>query len=169
MKETVYRNDWSHLAFAIGGLFVGSLLEKNSIDESKKSRAEKDNPEDVEEVCEEIALLLEEWEPDDSCETEGDYMQDLAEYLDEHTDWEVDVCPDTPEGVPDILIGDLLALELKLGLKKGERDRLVGQCAGYSRLWVTWAIIIDASDNKVGRLIDLLEDKGLEQIVVWKF
>ena len=137
--------------------------------DAKKSRAEKDDPEAVKEVCDEISALLEKWEPDEECETEDDFTQDLATYLNEHSDWEVEVYEDTPEGIPDILIGDLLALELKLGLRKGERDRLVGQCAGYSRLWVTWAVIIGASENKIGRLVDLLEDKGLENIAVWKF
>jgi len=96
-------------------------------------------------------------------------VDDLADYLQDNMDWEIEVAPDTPEGQPDILIGDLLALELKIDPSKNERDRCVGQCAGYSRLWVTWIILIDASASTVGRLEDLLADKGLDRILVWNF
>lgn len=34
----------------------------------------------------------------------------------------------TLHGIPDILIHNRLVLELKVSSKKGERDRLVGQC-----------------------------------------
>jgi len=93
----------------------------------------------------------------------------LAAYLDENTDWEIEVYPDSPEGKPDILIGDLIALELKINPSKNETNRCIGQCAGYSRLWITWMVIIDAPSSKIGRLEELLIDKGLEQILVWNF
>lgn len=169
MPDNSNNPNWSHLAWAIGGAAIGSLWVKNQVDESKKSRAERDNPDEVEEMCLEIGELLEDWEPDEECETEDDYMQDLAAYLDEHSEWEIEICPHSPEGKPDILIGDSLAIELKINPNKVERDRLIGQCAGYSRLWATWAVIVGAGDNKIGRLVDLLEDKGLEQISVWSF
>jgi hypothetical protein len=163
------KKDYSHLYWGLGGVAAGFMLSRSQLEASKRSRAEIDDPDLVEKVCEEIAELLEAWEPVDDCETENDFVNDLADYLDENSDWEIEVTPSTPEGKPDILIGDLLALELKVDPKKGERDRLVGQCAGYSRLWVTWMVLINTSESKVGRLIDLLEDKGLKNIDVWVF
>lgn len=161
--------NWSHLAWAVGGLIAGSWLARNEIEESKKSRAELDYPEAAEEAYDEIGELLDDWEPDEDCETEKDFTEDLAAYLYENTNLEIEICPDTPEGKPDILIGDLIALELKINPSKNERNRYIGQCAGYSRLWITWMVIIDAPQSKIGRLEELLVDKGLEQILVWNF
>jgi hypothetical protein len=162
-------HNWSHLVWAIGGLMAGSWWARNQIEESKKSRAELESPVEAEEAYSEIRDLLDEWESNPDCETEYDFTQDLADYLEANTEWEVEVCPDTPEGQPDILVGDIIALELKVNLSKSERDRCIGQCAGYSRLWITWMVIIDASANRVGRLRELLKDKGLEHIEVWDF
>ncbi len=134
--------DWSHLILAIGGAWVGTRIEKGRVAELRKSRAEIDDPAGVQEVCDEIGDLLECWEPHESCETEDEFTQDLAGHLINNSEWEIEFYPSTPEGKPDILVGDLLALELKVRLRKGERDRLVGQCAGYSRLWVTWALLL---------------------------
>lgn len=159
----------SHLIWALGGVATGIYLSRNQLETSKKSRAEIDDPDGTEEVCEEIAELLEKWEPSDDCESEDEFTQDIADFLSENCEWEIEVYPDSPEGKPDILVGDLLALELKVSLDKSERDRLIGQCAGYSRLWVTWAVVINASESSLGRLVDLLEDKGLEHITVWGF
>jgi len=39
---------------------------KNQQEEGKKSRAEKDKPEAVEELCEAIGPVLDDWEPDDA-------------------------------------------------------------------------------------------------------
>ncbi len=89
--------------------------------------------------------------------------------MDANTDWEIEVYPNSPEGNPDILIGDLIALELKINPSKHETNRCIGQCAGYSRLWITWMVIMDAPSSKIGRLEELLIDKGLEQILVWSF
>lgn len=160
---------FGHLAAAFGGLLLGYGLHNYQVEESKKSRAERDNPHEAEAAAFDVAEILDAWEPYDSSETEEDFTQDLAEYLEENCDWEIEVFPNSPEGKPDILIGDLVALELKVGLNKSQRDRLLGQCAGYSRLWVTWAVIIGASESELGRLEDLLEDKGLENISVWGF
>jgi hypothetical protein len=167
--ENQVKQNWTPLVWAVGGIIAGDWLARNRITESKKSRAEIDYPEDTEEIYEEIGELLNQWEPEVDCETEEDYMQDLAIYLDRNTEWEVEVQPHTPEGKPDILVGDLLALELKTDLSKNERNRCIGQCAGYSRLWITWMIIINTSSSKIGRLEELLSDKGLEQIEVWSF
>src|SRR5262245_6219500 len=135
---------FTHLAIAAGGVFAGKLWAEAQADEAKRSRAERDYPDDLRDLCEEVAPLLDDWEPDENCEGEDDFTDDLVDYLEANCDWEIEVRRDTPDGCPDILIGDLLALELKINPGKSESDRLVGQCAGYSRRWATWAIVIDA-------------------------
>lgn len=167
--ENKENQNWSHLTWAVGGLIAGSWLARKHIEESKKSRAELESPEDAEEAYQKIGELLDDWEPDVDCKSEEDFTQDLADYLAANTDWEVEICPTTPEGKPDILIADLIALELKVNPSKNERNRCIGQCAGYSRLWITWMVIIDTPSSKIGRLEELLIDKGLEQIIVWDF
>lgn len=157
--------DSSHLILAIGGAMAGAWWIKNEIAEGKKSRAEKDYPEEVAEICEEIGELLDDWTPI-NCKSENDYTQDLFDYLEANCDWEIEIYPNTSEGIPDILIENLLALELKVNPNKAERDRLITQCLGYSRQWVTWAVIIDASASKTGKIENLLADKGLEYILV---
>lgn len=163
------RTNWSHLAWAIGGAVVGSWLARSQADDAKKSRAELDDPDGAEDVYNDVRELLNAWEPNPECDTEDDFTHDLAEYLNENSDWEIEVYPSTREGKPDILIGDLLALELKCAPSKGEFDRAIGQCAAYSRQWITWLVIIDASASEIGRVRDLLLDKGLDQIEIWHF
>src|SRR5574341_602497 len=114
--------NWSHLAWAIGGAVVGSWWARTQADEAKKRRAELDDPEGAEEVYNDIRGLLDAWEPDDGCETEDDFTHDLAGYLNDKSDWQIEIYPSTREGKPDILVGDLLALELKCDPSKGEQD-----------------------------------------------
>lgn len=123
-------------------------------------------------VCEVIGELLEEWAPSDR-ETEDQYTASLFRYLnrkldemDLEVDIDVEMQPDTEHGCPDILINDMLALELKVAPNKAERDRLIGQCSGYSREWVTWAILIDSPLHEIGELERLLEAKNLHYIEV---
>jgi hypothetical protein len=168
MNENNARPKFSHLLWGVGGIATGAYLASSSKRKSLLSRSEIDYPDDVNEVKQEIASLLEKWQPEEF-DSESDYTDDLFDFLTENSEWEIELYPDSPEGKPDILIGDLLALELKVNPGKSERDRLIGQCAGYSRQWVTWAIIIDSPESKVGRLVDLLKDKGLDHIEVWSF
>ena len=81
--------DFSHLLLTIGGAMIGSWWVKNEIEEWKKSRAEKDDPQSVEEVCIEIAELLEQWQPDEGCESEDDFTKSLVNYLDENSNWKL--------------------------------------------------------------------------------
>jgi hypothetical protein len=172
-----------HLLWAAGGLLTGAWWVKNQHDEAKKSRAEKDDPDGVEEVCNAFGPILDQWEPE-HFETEDEYVEDLFNYLvddtdeseeedeteeDEETDFEIETRPNTPEGQPDILIDDRLAIEVKVNLSKAERDRLIGQTAGYSREWVTWIVLINTSESRVGALERLLAAKGLEHILVFAF
>lgn len=161
--------DHSNLVWAVGGALAGVLWANHKVAEAKKSRAEREHPDEVEDVCNEIYKLLEDLELSGNSTVEDDYVRLVANYLDENCEWTVELWPKTPEGSPDILVGDLLALEFKYDPNKAERDRCVGQCAGYSRLWVTWIMLLDAPDSRVGRLEELLIDKGLEHIAVWNF
>lgn len=159
----------SHLVWAVGGALAAALWANHKASESKKSRAERDYPDDVAEVCRDIYELLENLELSGDSTDENEYVRLVADYLDDNSEWEIELWPRTPEGTPDILIGDLLALEFKFNPNKSERDRCVGQCAGYSRLWPTWIILIDTPESSVGRLEELLADKGLEHISIWNF
>jgi hypothetical protein len=169
------QQSYGHLLSAVGGLLVGAWWVKNENEDAQKSRAEREDGEGVEEVCEAVAPVLDAWEPHDQ-ECEDDYTADLFEHLraecleDEDCCVEdVYMCPNTREGQPDILIDDHLVLELKVNPNKSERDRLIGQCAGYSREWVTWIVLIDTPQHKVRELETLLKDKGLERILVFSF
>lgn len=169
------QSPYNHLVWATGGALVGAWWIKNQTEESQKSRAEKEDAERVESVCEEIADVLDAWEPED-LESEDDYTEDLFEYLgtecvddEESALEEISMCPDTPEGKPDILIDDCRVLEVKVNPNKAERDRCIGQCAAYSREWVTWIVLIDSPMHKVREMEQLLEDKGLGRILVFSF
>src|SRR6266853_3979003 len=147
-----------HVLWGAGGLLAGAWWVKNQADEAKKSQAEKDDPNGVAQLCEEVVPVLDDWEPDDR-DCEKDYVEDLYQYLcneyikdpDSFAD-EIELRPDTREGVPDILVDDRLAIEVKINPNKAERDRLVGQCAGYSREWVTWIVLIDTPARRVRAL-----------------
>jgi hypothetical protein len=92
--------------------------ERAAFWQARKSRAEREDPDGVAAICEEAAPVLDDWEPED-----------------------IDLRPPTLEGVPDILIDDRLVMEVNRKLNKAERDRQVGQCAGYSREWVNLGCI----------------------------
>lgn len=159
----------NHLAVALGGMVIGGLLAASKGNGEFRSRAHEDAPDEVEEVILEVGELLDEWEPDEDCESEDDFVNDLAAYLEEATGRDVEVTPATREGFPDILIDGLLALELKVAPGRNERNRLLGQCTGYSRLWPTWAVLIDSPPSAVNDFRQLIADSRLEQILVWDF
>jgi len=160
--------DLSHLLAGLAGAAVGVSVVNSQIEEAKKSRAERDNPEEVREVCTEVGYALERWEPEEY-ETEDDFVSALASYLNDETGFEIEEHPDTHEGQPDVLVEDCLAIEVKISLRKSERDRCVGQCAAYSREWVTWIVVLDEAASVTGDLENLLADKGLEHIRVFPF
>ena len=166
---------FKQLACILGGGALGAFLLKNHYDEARKSQVEKDDPAGVRWLCDLIGGVLEDWQPR-GYDTEDQYAKALYRYLNRELDEidledpvDVELCPDTERGIPDILINDQLVLELKVNPNKAERDRLVGQCAGYSREWVTWAIVIDLPLHEVGELERLLAAKGLHYIEVISF
>jgi hypothetical protein len=162
--------NFDHLFIAAGAFLTGAWWVKNQTDEAKKSRAEREDPDHVEEICSAVGPILDAWEPQ-GCSNEGEFVEALFDYLDSEIadDWEIEMCPGTPEGKPDLLIDDCLALEVKISPGKSECDRVVGQAAGYSRRWVTWIVLIDTSASRVGTLESLLKDKGLDRILIFDF
>jgi nicotinate-nucleotide pyrophosphorylase len=60
---------FSHLIALIGGFAIATWAARESLAESKKSRAELDRPEEAEEAFKKTAEILDDWEPVD-CETE---------------------------------------------------------------------------------------------------
>jgi hypothetical protein len=153
----------------LGGL-VGAAIIQGHHDERKKSQAEKDDPAGVEELCEIVGELLNDWEPP-FYETEDEYTDDLHDYLDGELDPNYSLVKrrTTIRGIPDVLINKQLVLELKVDPVKSERDRLIGQCCEYSRSYVTWAIVIDMDEDRVEELRGLLQAKSLNYIDVIPF
>ena len=112
----------------------------------------------------------EEDDEDDDDDDEDDEEDDEEDDNDEDEEDDLVVCrPSTPYGTPDILIDDRLVLELKVNPNKAERDRLIGQCCGYSKEWVTWAVVIDMPPASVKELEGLLKAKSLHYIEVIPF
>lgn len=163
------RDDFEHLWWPADDSFTGAWWVNNQLEESELSQAERDDPEGVREICEGIAGVLDKWRPDIECETANDFIFDLAGYLEENIEWDVEIQPDTSHGQPSILLGDKLVLELKVNPDKGERGRVASQCAGYSKRWVAWVVLVSANAGTIGQFSNLLTDKGLRRILVWHF
>jgi len=171
------QEDLKRLGCALAGGLVGAALLEHHHDEGKKSQAEKSDPEGVEWLCDLTGNLLDDWEPR-YYSTEDEYTEALYRYLnrelpdaldEDDPDVTVEMRTSTLYGIPDILFNDSLVLELKVNPEKGERDRLIGQCCGYSRQWVTWAIVIGMPQHRVRELEDLLAAKSLHYIEVIPF
>jgi hypothetical protein len=164
------------VALTLGGL-AGAAVIQSHHDEQRRSQAERDDPHGVEWICDLVWELLDDWEPPDY-RREDEYTDDLARFLREELRRErgddgrrirVIKRTQTLYGIPDILIDDRLVLELKVDPRETEKDRLVGQCCKYSQEWVTWAIVIDMPEEKVEKLVALLEAKSLNYIEVIPF
>jgi len=156
------------------GALAGAAIFQSHHDEKHKSRAERNDPEGTQWICELVWDLLDNWEPG-VFDCEDHYTEDLFEFLSEAIEDELEegdpqvsikMRRNTLHGVPDILIHNRLVLELKVTSKKSERDRLVGQCCEYSRGYVTWAILMHWPDDRLKKLEDLLESKSLNYIEV---
>lgn len=158
-------NRW--IIAGIAGAFLGAWWTNEKFSRKTKSRAELEDPEFLEEVRSKITNLLDDFEGD--IESEDQFRDALASFLESKAEFEIEVAPDTPHGKPDILVEDALALEIKLDPSKAEFDRLIGQCARYSREWDTWILLVDSPDSKVGDFERLLFDKGLSYLPVIVF
>jgi hypothetical protein len=164
------------VALALGGI-AGAAIIQGHEDEKRKSQAERDDPSGVEWICDLVWNLLDDWEPPDY-EREDDYTDDLVQFLRHELRSErgddgrrISVIKRTRTfcGIPDILVDDRLVLELKVDPRETEKDRLVGQCCKYSQEWVTWAIVIDMPEERLDKLVALLEAKSLNYIEVISF
>lgn len=164
------------VALALGGI-AGAAIIQGHHDEKRKSQAERDDPSGVEWICDSVWDLLDDWEPPDY-EREDDYTDDLLQFLRHELRGErgddgrrINVIKRTKTlcGIPDILVDDRLVLELKVDPRETEKDRLVGQCCKYSQEWVTWAIVIDMPEERLDKLVALLEAKSLNYIEVISF
>jgi hypothetical protein len=164
------------VALALGGI-AGAAIIQGHHDEKRKSQAEKDDPDGVEWICDLVWDLLDDWEPPDY-EFEDDYTDNLVQFLRHELRGErgddgrrISVIKRTKTfcGIPDILVDDRLVLELKVDPRETEKDRLVGQCCKYSQEWVTWAIVIDMPEERLDKLVALLEAKSLNYIEVISF
>ena len=164
------------VALALGGI-AGAAIIQGHHDEKRKSQAERDDPSGVEWICDLVWNLLDDWEPPDY-EREDDYTDDLVQFLRHELRGErgddgrrISVIKRTRTfcGIPDILVDDRLVLELKVDPRETEKDRLVGQCCKYSQEWVTWAIVIDMPEERLDKLVALLEAKSLNYIEVISF
>jgi hypothetical protein len=167
-------DDGKKVFIALVGALTGAAIVQNHYDEKRKSRAEREDPGGAQWICDLVWRLLDDWEPGDFPH-EDDYTDDLFDFLNQALEEEleegdpdvtVEMRRDTLHGIPDILVNKKLVLELKLASKKTERDRLVGQCCEYSRGFVTWAILMHWPDDRIEKLIDLLEAKSLNYIEV---
>ena len=156
------------IAGAVGAI-AGSWWKSVQIEESKKSRAEREDPDFVDEVCSKVNDLFDDLEILEDMEDEDDFRDLLANCLNEETDFEIQVAPSTQFGKPDILIDGTLALEVKYNPSKTEMDRCIGQCANYSREWVTWIVLYDTPNSQINYLSDVLIDKGLSNIPIISF
>jgi hypothetical protein len=76
------RPKFSHLLWGVGGIATGAYLASSSKRKSLLSRSEIDYPDDVNEVKQEIASLLEKWQPEEF-DSESDYTDDLFDFLTE--------------------------------------------------------------------------------------
>lgn len=164
------------VALALGGI-AGAAIIQGHHEEKRKSQAERDDPSGVESICDLVWNLLDDWEPPDY-EREDDYTDDLVQFLRHELRGErgddgrrISVIKRTRTfcGIPDILVDDRLVLELKVDPRETEKDRLVGQCCKYSQEWVTWAIVIDMPEERLDKLVALLEAKSLNYIEVISF
>jgi hypothetical protein len=164
------------VALTLGGL-AGAAVIQSHHDEQRRCQAERDDPHGVEWICDLVWELLDDWGPP-AYGREDEYTDDLAQFLREELRRErgddgrripVIKRTQTLYGIPDILIDDRLVLELKVDPRETEKDRLVGQCCKYSQEWVTWAIVIDMPEEKVEKLVALLEAKSLNYIEVIPF
>ncbi|MBL7996876.1 hypothetical protein JNM05_16035 [bacterium] len=155
-------------AGAVGAL-AGSWWKSNQIDEGKKSRVEREDSDFTDEVRTEINELLDDLELLEDMDDEDDFRDTIADYLKKHSEYEIEVTPNTQFGKPDILIAGTLALETKYNPSKVESDRCIGQCANYSREWATWIVLYDTSESRIQYLHDVLQDKGLDNIPIISF
>jgi hypothetical protein len=160
----------SNVAVFLGGTLAGLSLAAWLRAERRRSRAEREDPEGTRRVFQELARLLDNLELDGDFEREQDFHDEVVEYLEEESSLEIEVCPRTPHGHPDVLVEDLVAIELKATLtNKVERDRCVGQVSALAKEWLTAVVNFDTPLSHVRALRDALDGAGLEGVPIIDF
>ena len=158
---------WLLFAFVIGvavGAAVLHVLQTNTpIQQTSLNRLQPSN-----EVIEEFTQILNHCEPDQPFSNEIAFEDWLSKYLDDHSDYAIETRPSTEFGIPDILVDNTLAIELKINPDKSKQDACVGQCIGYAQRWYTMLVLLDTPRRDIERLDTLLNRPGLEKIPIFE-
>ncbi len=159
---------WLVIAFVIGvavGAAVSQFLQTDSSTQpTSLNRLQPPN-----EVIEEITQILDQCQPDQTFSDENDFGNWLFDYLRERSDYRIETGRSTEFGIPDIMIENALAIELKKELtEKSKQDRCVGQCIGYAQRWYTMLVLLDTPASEVHDLDSLLDLAGLEEIPIFE-
>jgi len=159
---------WLVIAFAIGiavGAGVSQFLDTDSSTQpTSLSRLQPPN-----EVIEEITQILDQCEPDQTFSNEDDFGNWLFDYLREHSDYTIEAGRSTEFGIPDILVENALAIELKKKLtEQSKQDRCVAQCIRYTQRWYTMLVLLDTPASEVHDLDTLLDLAGLADVPVFE-
>lgn len=156
-------------AWFFGGAGLALTLSAWLRTERRKSRAERHDPNgtvalamEVNELLEEVILTVDE-------ESEAAFHQALGTFLEEEMASEVEWEPLTPQGRPDLLIDDRVALELKYDPHKAEIDRCVGQLHGFAEEWLTILIVFATPPSRARYLRDSLDRAGLGHVPLVEF
>ena len=158
---------WLLIAFGTGvavGAAVSHFLQTDS--PTQQTSLNRLQPSD--EVIEEITQILNHCEPDQPFSNENAFGDWLSKYLDDHSDYAIETRPSTEFGIPDILVDNTLAIELKINPNKSKQDACVGQCIGYAQRWYTMLVLLDTPWRVRERLDTLLNRPGLEEIPIFE-
>jgi len=158
---------WLLIAFVIGvavGTTVLHFLQTDTpIHQTSLNRLQPSN-----EVIEEFTQILNHCEPDQPFSNEIAFEDWLSKHLDDHSDYAIETRPSTEFGIPDILVDNTLAIELKINPDKSKQDACVGQCIGYAQRWYTMLVLLDTPRRAIERLDTLLNRPGLEKIPIFE-
>lgn len=156
-------------AWFFGGAGIALTLSAWLHTERRRSRAEREDPHgtialatEVNELLEEVILKVDE-------KSEAAFHEALGRFLEEELASDVEWEPLTPQGRPDLLIDDRVALELKYDPKKTEIDRCVGQLHGFAEEWLTFLVVFATPPSRARYLRDRLDRAGLEHVPLVEF
>ncbi len=158
---------WLLIAF-VSGAAVGVAVSYFLQTHSRTQQTNFDRLQPSRNVIEQITQILDQCEPDQTFSGENDFGDWLSDYLRERSDYIIETRPSTP--IPDILVENTLAIELKINPNKSERDRCVSQCVRYihQQQWNTMVVVLDTLPSEVHDLDTLLDLVGLEEVPVFE-
>jgi len=156
---------WLLVAF-ISGAAVGATVSHFLQSDRPTQQTSFDWPQLSCDVIEQVTQILNQCEPDRTFSNENDFGNWLSDHLRERSDYRIETRPSTP--IPDILIENALAIELKVNPDKSERDRCVGQCVEYAQRWKTMVVLLDTPPSSANHLDTLLDLAGLEEVPVFE-